>query len=102
MRVLNYQSEVNPMNPEDGKRKAHAKALTPRLTEMVSNMEGFGLIVFFWLFILSALSGMVLLYAGWVHLNPYVFLGGMLSVRFFVYLTRIGSELLNRFDPSDQ
>jgi hypothetical protein len=75
------------------------ESITLRLTEWVEIQQGTGLILFYWFFIMNFLSTLVLLCLGIAHSNPWLFFSGVLSLRLFVYLFKIGRSFLKRIDP---
>lgn len=74
-------------------------AITPWLTDWVEAQQGSGLILFFWLFIISFLSTLVLFSVGLDQSSPWLFFAGIVSLRLFIYLFRIGHSFLARIDP---
>ncbi len=75
------------------------ESVTLWLTEWVENQQGTGLILFYWFFIMTFLSTLVLLCLGIAHNNAWLFFSGVLSLRLFVYLFKIGQSFLRRIDP---
>jgi len=75
------------------------ESITLWLTEWVETQQGTGLILFYWLFIMTFLSTLVLLCLGIAHSNAWLFFSGVLSLRLFVYLFKIGQSFLKRIDP---
>lgn len=80
-------------------RAAKIEAITPRLTRWVEAQQGSGLILFYWLFITSFIATLVLFCLGIAHSNAWLFFGGIVSLRLFAYLFRIGNSFLTRIDP---
>lgn len=80
-------------------RRAKIQAITPWLTQWVETQQGSGLILFYWLFITSFIATLVLFCLGLAHSNAWLFFGGILSLRLFVYLFKIGNSFLTRIDP---
>ncbi|HEC15151.1 MAG TPA: hypothetical protein ENI99_01030 [Sedimenticola sp.] len=76
------------------------EAITPWLTEWVNVQQGSGLILFYWLFVTSFLTAIVLICAGAAYVSGWLFFLGLVSVRFFIYLFQIGGGFLDRIDPS--
>ncbi len=74
-------------------------SITLWLTEWVEVQQGTGLILFYWLFMITFLSTLVLLCLGIAHSNAWLFFSGVLSLRAFVYLFKIGKSFLKRIDP---
>lgn len=79
---------------------ARVESITPWLTEWVAVQQGLGLILFYWLFLISFLTAIVLICAGALYVSGWLFFMGLLSVRFFIYLFQIGRSFLERIDPS--
>ena len=74
-------------------------AITPWLTEWVEAQHGSGLILIYWLFIMSFLSTLVLLSIGLSQGSAWIFFAGIISLRLFIYLFKIGRSFLTRMDP---
>ncbi len=70
--------------------------LTAALRQWLEAQQGLGLILFVWLVFLSLLGGIVLVLSGVMLLSPWLFLGGLISLRFFVYSADVGSDILSR------
>ena len=70
--------------------------LTVTLQQWLEAQHGLGLILFVWLVFLSLLGGIVLLLIGAMLWSPWLFLGGLMSLRLFAYAVEIGSDILQR------
>ena len=70
--------------------------LTAALQQWLEAQHGVGLILFVWLVFLSLLGGIVLVLIGVMLLSPWLFLGGLISLRLFVYSADVGSDTLSR------
>ncbi len=86
----------------DRQRNTENETARPWLSAILAWQQGLGLIVFFWLFVVSFLGALILLIAGIAHWNNWMFFGGLLSLRFFIYLIEIGGELWDVLDPPER
>lgn len=74
----------------------HRSGLTIALRQWLEAQQGLGLILFIWLVFLSLLAGIVLLLVGAMLWSPWLFLGGLMSLRLFAYAVEIGSDILKQ------
>lgn len=70
--------------------------ITIALQQWLEAQQGLGLILFVWLVFLSLLGGIVLMLIGTMLWNPWLFLGGLLSLRLFAYTVHVGADTLQR------
>lgn len=74
----------------------HRPSLTIVLQQWLEAQKGLGLILFVWVVFLSLLGGIVLMMIGIMVWNPWLFLGGLLSLRLFAYTVQVGGDTLQR------
>lgn len=72
-----------------------------RLLTLFRGCDGFGLIIYFWALIGSFMAALVLIAAGFSLWSWWLLFLGLLAVRCYAYLGRIGKELLDRIAPYD-
>ena len=75
---------------------SNRSSLTMVLQQWLEAQEGLGLILFVWLVFLSLLGGIVLMLIGIMLWNPWLFLGGLISLRLFAYALQVGGDTLQR------
>ncbi|WP_428604073.1 hypothetical protein [Sedimenticola sp.] len=75
--------------------------LEQRLQALFSGYDGFGMIIYFWALIGSFIAALGLIAAGVVFWNWWVLFLGLIAVRCYAYLGRIGQELIDRISPYD-
>lgn len=71
-------------------------SLTMVLQQWLGAQKGLGLILFVWVVFLSLLGGIVLMLIGIMVWNPWLFLGGLISLRLFAYAVQVGGDTLQR------
>lgn len=71
--------------------------LSEQIGERLARMEGFGLIVFYWLFIISMILGLALPLAAFSAGSPWLLLLGLMALRTLGYLLKVGDRLISRY-----
>ncbi|WP_273439232.1 hypothetical protein [Sedimenticola selenatireducens] len=72
-----------------------------RLQSLFSGYDGFGMIIYFWALIGSFIAAITLIAAGFAFWNWWVLFLGLLAVRSYAYLGRIGQDLMDKISPYD-
>jgi hypothetical protein len=78
-----------------------AHTVEERLLALFRGYDGFGMILYFWALIGSFIAALALIAAGFALWNWWILFLGLLAVRSYAYLGRIGRELLDRISPYD-
>lgn len=81
--------------------RAASRSIEERLHALFSGHDGFGLIIYFWALTGSLIAAISLIAAGFAFWNWWVLFLGLLAVRSYAYLGKIGQDLLDRISPHD-
>ncbi len=86
-----------PTNPPGGK----ARSLDERLLSLFNGLNGFGLVVYYWLLVGSLVGSIVLIAVGFSYWQWWCVLLGLLAIRCYAHIGHIGQEILERMAPYD-
>ncbi len=84
-----------------GRHPNDVSPLEKWLISLYRGGDGFGLILFFWTFLGLFFASLVLLAAGWLTWNWWLFFTGLICLQLFFYIAHIGSEHLDKITPFD-
>ncbi len=75
--------------------------LERKLLALFGGLNGFGLIIAFWMLTLLMLGGIMLLIIGALSVNWLVFFVGLICLRFYLYVAKVNREYLDNVRPFD-
>lgn len=78
-----------------------SRTVEERLLSLFSGHDGFGMILYFWALVGSFIAALGLIAAGFAFWSWWCVFLGLLAVRSYAYLGRIGKQLLDRITPYD-
>lgn len=77
------------------------RTVEERLHALFSGYDGFGMIIYFWALMGSFIAALTLIAAGFAFWNWWMLFLGLLAVRSYAYLGKIGQDLLDKMSPYD-
>lgn len=80
---------------------AWSETTDTRLLALFTGLDGFGQILFFWGLMCSLLAGLALLLIALSQASYWALASAAVSLRCYLYLGRIGKELIDKLIPSD-
>lgn len=72
-----------------------------RLLALFKGLDGFGLILYYWALLGSLIGAIALVAIGFSTWSWWCVLLGLLAIRCYAYVGRIGQSLLDRITPYD-
>jgi len=75
--------------------------LEARLLALFRGLDGFGLILYYWALLGSLIGAIALVAIGFSTWSWWCVLLGLLAIRCYAYVGRIGQSLLDRINPYD-